>query len=49
MSLMKAKDRDANQSVEGSGTFRAGLGVYLIEQDLTESGESEQSGGNNEN
>lgn len=43
------QDRDANQSVEGSGTFRAGLGVYLIEQNLTESGESEQSGVKNEN
>lgn len=43
------QDRDANQSVEGTGTFRAGLGVYLIEQDLTDSDESEQSGVENEN
>lgn len=37
-------DRDANQSVKGSGRFRAGMGVYLIEQQLSDGDDSGTTG-----
>lgn len=32
--MLSKKDRDLNPDLEGTGTYRAGLGLYLIEQQL---------------
>ena len=37
-------DRDANKKSKGTGKFRAGLGVYLIEQDLLADGNNKIQG-----
>ena len=33
---LSKNDRDMSRKVKGNGKFRAGLGVYLIEQDLSD-------------
>jgi len=37
-------DRDSNKKVTGTGKFRAGLGVYLIEKDLSNDSETKGTG-----